>query len=271
MFSSFLVRNSFICCSLQNSLSTDHGCWSNSPFPHYCLLAFTFLNGVRTFSANFIFSDECLEYSNVPVSWDVLSVFLMALEFYSPSTLAHTPPGNNQQKARDHLEIRQRTHISWRNREEIYLLAPLAYLTDQSDLLISILCSSTIFPFSSHRISFQQCQIFPTSECERLSEGKGLMSSKSSPSTSGHWMLCSNKHPVFRNFSFLVTWDNMILVSFSAFAVFDYLCEKCRKRFFCINYSRFQFINQVFTPCLNGYCSLKQYWHAQSHKWMEIL
>lgn len=32
-FSSFLVRNSFICCSLQNSLSTDHGCWPNSPFP----------------------------------------------------------------------------------------------------------------------------------------------------------------------------------------------------------------------------------------------
>lgn len=33
MFSWCLVRNSFICCSVQNSLSTDHGCWPNSPFP----------------------------------------------------------------------------------------------------------------------------------------------------------------------------------------------------------------------------------------------
>lgn len=105
MFSSFLVRNSFICCSFQNSLSTDHGFWPHSPFPlPYCLLAFPSLNDVRTFCA--YLNSQMSAWSTAPVSWDVLTVSLTALEFYSPSILAHTPPENNQQKAEDHLEMR---------------------------------------------------------------------------------------------------------------------------------------------------------------------
>lgn len=122
-------------------------------FPHFLLGIPLFVAASRIFC--FIFSGECLEYSNVLVSWDVFTAFLTALEFYSPSTLAHTPPGNNQQKAEDHLEIKYRTHISWTNR---HLPPGISSLPgDWSDLLLGTFCSPIIFPFSSHRICFQQC------------------------------------------------------------------------------------------------------------------
>lgn len=109
IFSSFLVKNFFICCSLQNSLSTDQWLLTEFTFSFHCLQRFTSLNNARTFCACFIVSDECLEYNKVIVSWDLLTVFLTAPEFYSPSALTHTPPGNNQQKVE---EIRQsNTHL----------------------------------------------------------------------------------------------------------------------------------------------------------------
>ena len=164
MFSSFRVRNFFTCCSLQNSLSTDQRLLTKFTFSSYCLLAFTSLNNARTFCAYFILSDECLEYNKVIVSWDLLTVFLTAPEFYSPSTLTNTPPGNNQQKVEDPLETRQSNmHFL---KEQIS--NPPPSISSLSDRLIGALCSSIICPFLSQRIFFQQCQICPTKECQRL-------------------------------------------------------------------------------------------------------
>lgn len=100
--SSFLVRNVFICCSLQNSLSTDQQLLTKFTFSSYCLLAFTSLNNVRTFCA----WDECLVYNEVIVFWDLLIVFRTEPKFYSP-TLTHAPSENNQQRVEDPLEMRQ--------------------------------------------------------------------------------------------------------------------------------------------------------------------
>lgn len=103
--SSVLVRNVFVCCSLQNSLSTDQQLLTKFTFSSYCLLAFTSLNNVRTFCAYFIFWDEWLVYNVVIVCWDLLIVFLTESKFYSP-TLTHALSGNNQQRIEDPLEMR---------------------------------------------------------------------------------------------------------------------------------------------------------------------
>lgn len=129
IFSSFLVRNFFICCSLQNSLSTEQRLLTKFTFSSYCPLAFTSLNNARTFCAYFIFSDECLEYNKLIVSWDLLTVFLTASEFYSPSTSTHPPLGKRQQKAEEPLEMRQsNTHCLTAERSHPF--PGMAALTD---------------------------------------------------------------------------------------------------------------------------------------------
>lgn len=188
------------------------------------------------------------------MSWDLLTVFLTASEFYSFYFNTSTTREASAE-GRGALGNETEQHAVPDGREAIRSLAWLPRLA-------AALCSATVCPFLSQRLVFQQQPLCPTKGMsETESEGKGFPSSKTGPTKSGHKVLCG-KHPVFRHFSFLVTWDDVILVSFSAFAVFDYLCEKCRKRFLCINYSHFQFINHVFAPCLNDYCSLKQSGHA---------
>lgn len=152
IFSSFLVRNFCISCCLQNSVSIDQRLLTNFTFFSYCLLAFTSLNSTRTFCAYLIFSDEFLEYNKVIVSWDLLTVFLTA-PFYSPSTLTHTPQGNNQQKMEDPLETRQSNSRFLKEQ----ISNPSLSISSLSDWLIGALCSPIICPFLSQRNFFQQC------------------------------------------------------------------------------------------------------------------
>lgn len=57
-------------------------------FSPYCLLAFPSLNDVRTFCA--YLNSQMSAWSTAPVSWDVLTVSLTALEFYSFYLGTHT-------------------------------------------------------------------------------------------------------------------------------------------------------------------------------------
>lgn len=258
IFSSFLVRNFFICCSLQNSLSTDQQLLTKFTFSSYCPLAFTSLSNVRTFCAYFIFSDECLEYNKVIVSWDFLTAFLAASEFYSPSTLTHTPPGNQQQKAEEPLETRQ-SNTRFPTAERSSPFPGIAALPDWG--LHSV--QPPFVHFWAKGSFFSNSSIFaPPKECQRLRlREKGSQALRPIPPKVVTKRCVANTHcldiSVFRSPETTWSWFPSVLLQYLIIYV-----KSAERGFLCINYSYFQFINHIFAPCLNGYCSLKQSGHA---------